>query len=40
LSHTVNFATETQNGSSTSANNIFVDITRLRSSTSPIINGL
>jgi hypothetical protein len=41
LSHTVNFATITQNDSSTAVGNIFVDITRLSSfSTYPIINGL
>jgi len=41
LSHTVHFATRTQNDSSTAINNIFVDITRLSSSsTCPIINGL
>jgi hypothetical protein len=41
LSHTVHFATRTQNDSSTAISNIFVDITRLSSSsTCPIINGL
>jgi hypothetical protein len=41
LIHIVNFATRTQNGSSTSVDNIFVDNTGFStSSTSPIINGL
>jgi hypothetical protein len=41
LIHIVNFATRTQNDSSTAIDNIFVDITRFcSSSTSPIINGL
>jgi exonuclease III len=41
LSHTVNVATRTQNDSSTAINNIFVDSTRLSSSsTCPITNGL
>jgi hypothetical protein len=41
LKHTVNFATRTQNDSSTAIDNIFVDITRFSSyTTSPIINGL
>jgi hypothetical protein len=41
LSHTVHFATRNQNDSITPINNIFVDITRLSSSsTCPIINGL
>ncbi|PNF25679.1 hypothetical protein B7P43_G16270, partial [Cryptotermes secundus] len=41
LIHTVNFATRIQNDSSTSIDNIFVDVTRFSSSsTSPIINGL
>jgi hypothetical protein len=40
MSHTVNFATRSQNDSSTVINNIFVNITRLSSpSTCPIING-
>jgi hypothetical protein len=39
--HTVNFATRTQNNSSTPTDNTFVDSTSLNSfSTSPIINGL
>jgi hypothetical protein len=41
LSHAVDFATRTQNESSTTIDNISVDITRLSSSsTCPIINGL
>jgi hypothetical protein len=41
LSHTVNFATRTQNDSRTAIGNIFMDITRLSSSsTCLIINGL
>jgi exonuclease III len=41
LSHTINFATRTQNSSSTAIDNIFIDSTRLSSScTSPIVNGL
>jgi hypothetical protein len=41
LLHTVNFATRTQNESSTVIDNIFVDNSRLQSSsTSPLINGL
>jgi hypothetical protein len=41
LSHTVNFATRAQNESSTAIDNIFVDNSRLQSSsTSPLINGL
>jgi hypothetical protein len=41
ISHTVHFATRTQNDSSTAICNIFVDITRLiSSSTCPIINDL
>jgi len=41
MSHTVNCATRTQNDSSTAINNIFVDITRLSSSSvCPIVNGL
>jgi hypothetical protein len=41
LSHTVNFATRTQNESSTATDNIFVANSRLQSpSTSPLINGL
>jgi hypothetical protein len=41
MSHTVHFATGTQNDSNTAINNSFVDITRLSSSsTHPIINGL
>jgi hypothetical protein len=41
LSHTVNFATRTQNESSTAIDNIFVDNSRLQSSTTfPLINGL
>jgi hypothetical protein len=41
LSHTVNFATRIQNDSSTAIDNIFVDNSRLKSSsTSPPINGL
>jgi hypothetical protein len=41
MSHTVHFATRTQNDSSTPTGSIFVDITRLSSSsTYPIINGL
>jgi hypothetical protein len=41
LIHAVNFATRTQNDSSTANDNIFVDITRFSScSTSPFINAL
>jgi hypothetical protein len=41
LSHTVNFATRIQNESSTATEYIFVDKSRLQSSsTSPLINGL
>jgi hypothetical protein len=41
LSHTVNFATRTQNGSGTANDNIFVVNSKLKSfSTSPLINGL
>jgi endonuclease/exonuclease/phosphatase family metal-dependent hydrolase len=41
LLHTVNFATRTQNESSTATDNIFVDNSRLQSSsTSPLIKGL
>jgi hypothetical protein len=41
LSDTVNFATRIQNNSSTAIDNIFVDNSRLKtSSTSPVINGL
>jgi hypothetical protein len=41
LSHTINFATRTQNNSSIAIDNIFGDSTRLNSSsTSLIINGL
>jgi hypothetical protein len=41
LSHIVNFATRTQNESSTAIDNIFVDKSRLwSSSASPLINGL
>jgi hypothetical protein len=41
LIHTVNFASRIQNDSSTAIDNIFVDVTRLSSSsTSSIINGL
>jgi hypothetical protein len=41
LSHTVNFATTIQNDSSTAIDNILVNNSRLKSSsTSPLINGL
>jgi hypothetical protein len=41
MSYTVHFATGTQNDSSTSIDNTFVDIRKLSSSTTcPIINGL
>jgi hypothetical protein len=41
FSHTVNFATGTQNDSNTAISNIFVDITMLSSSSAcPIISGL
>jgi hypothetical protein len=41
LSHTVKFAMRTHNVSCTAIDNIFVDNTRLRSSsTSPTVNGL
>jgi len=41
LSHAVHFATTTQNDSSTAVDNIFVDITRLSSSSTYLmINGL
>jgi hypothetical protein len=41
LSHTVHFATRTQNDSCTAVSDTFVDITRLSSSSAcPIINGL
>jgi L-lactate permease len=41
LAHTINFATGTQNNSSTATDDIFVDSTRLiSSSTSLIINGV
>jgi hypothetical protein len=41
LSHTVNFATRTQNSLSRAIDNIFIEIARLGSScTSPIVNSL
>jgi len=41
LSHTVNFATRTQNDSSNTTDNVSVDFTRLSSSSiCPTINGL